>query len=332
MAIPRIDLSMENRSELSEQVVKACEEFGIFKVVNHKVPREVILRMEEEGAEFFAKTSSEKQQASLPNPFGYGCNNIGNNGDVGDLEYLLLHTNPLFISQSSKSISNHPNKFSGAVNDYIEGAKRVACEILDLVVEGLGVQDKFALSKLIKDVQSDSVLRINHYPPNMNKIKQSTWDWDMDPCATSSSKLGNTNNAIGFGEHSDPQILTIMSSNDVAGLQATTHHGIWFTVPPDPPHFFVMVGDALQVFTNGRFTSVRHRVLTNTLKARMSMMYFGAPPLNWWITPLPEMVSSPQNPSRYKPFTWGQYKKAVYSLRLGDSRLDQFKVHHDTPY
>ncbi|MED6168580.1 Gibberellin 2-beta-dioxygenase 2 [Stylosanthes scabra] len=310
MGIPTIDLSMENRSELSEKVVKACEEFGIFKVVNHKVPTEVVSRMEEEGAEFFAKSSMEKQKAGPPNPFGYGCKNIGNNGDVGELEYLLLHTNPLFISQTSKTISNHPNKFSGAVNDYIEGAKGVACEILELVVEGLGVQHKFSLSNLIKHFQSDSVLRINHYPPNINNKKPT----------------------IAFGEHSDPHILTVMRSNDVTGLQASTHHGLWITVPPDPTQFFVMVGDALQVFTNERFRSVRHRVLTNTMKARMSMMYFGAPPLNWWIAPLPEMVSPPQNPSRYKAFTWGQYKKAVYSRRLGDSRLDQFKVHHDTPY
>ncbi|MED6195042.1 Gibberellin 2-beta-dioxygenase 2 [Stylosanthes scabra] len=310
MGIPTIDLSMENRSELSEKVVKACEEFGIFKVENHKVPLEVVSRMEEEGAEFFAKPSMEKQQAGPPNPFGYGCKNIGNNGDVGELEYLLLHTNPLFISQTSKTISIDPNKFSGAVNDYIEGAKGVACEILELVVEGLGVQHKFALSNLIKHLQSDSVLRINHYPPNINNKP-----------------------SIAFGEHSDPQILTIMRSNHVTGLQASTHHGLWITVPPDPTQFFVMVGDALQVFTNGRFRSVRHRVLlTNTMKARMSMMYFGAPPLNWWITPLPEIVSPPQNPSRYKPFTWGQYKKAAYSHRLGDCRLDQFKVHHDTPY
>ncbi|QHO54622.1 Gibberellin 2-beta-dioxygenase [Arachis hypogaea] len=285
MEIPTIDLSMENRTELSKQVVKACEEFGIFKVVNHNVSRE----------------------------------NIGTNGDVGELEYLLFPTNPQFISESSKSISNHPNKFSGAINNYIKGAKGVACKILDLVVEGLGVQDKFALSKLIKDVESDSLLRINHYPPSM------TTDSEMDPCAT-----GNTNNTIGFGEHSDPQILTIMRFNDVAGLQATTHDGIWFTVPPDPHNFYVIVGDALQVFSNERFTSVRHRVLiTDSLKARTSIMYFGAPSLNCLITPLPEMVKPPQNPSRYKPFTWEDYKKAMYSCRLGDSRLDPFKVHND---
>lgn len=108
--IPTIDLSME-RSKLSEFIAKACEEYGFFKVVNHSVPKEVISKLEDEGTEFFSKTSLEKRQASTTTPFGYGCKNIGPNGDMGDLEYLLLHTNPLSISERSKTISKDPIKF-----------------------------------------------------------------------------------------------------------------------------------------------------------------------------------------------------------------------------
>ncbi|XP_007035887.2 PREDICTED: gibberellin 2-beta-dioxygenase 2 [Theobroma cacao] len=312
--LPVIDLSAE-RSEVSKLIVEACEEYGFFKVINHGVSDDIIGQMEEEGLNFFTKPLSEKQKAGPATPFGYGCKNIGFNGDIGEVEYLLLDTNPLSVSQRSNSISNDPNKFSSAVIGYIQAVRGLACEILDLMAEGLWVQDSSVFSRMIKDVESDSLFRLNHYPPILCK------DRETSP----SSFQSHSSSKVGFGEHSDPQILTILRSNDVSGLQISLGDGVWVPVPPDPTAFCVNVGDVLQAMSNGRFLSVRHRALTNPYKSRTSMAYFGAPPLHACVTAPAELVTT-NRPLLYRPFTWGEYKKASYSLRLGDSRLDLFRT------
>ncbi|KAK7392605.1 hypothetical protein VNO78_21048 [Psophocarpus tetragonolobus] len=47
-----------------------------------------------------------------------------------------------------------------------------------------------------------------------------------------------------------------------------------------------------KVMTNGRFRSVKHRVLADSSMSRLSMIYFGGPPLNEKIAPLPSLVSN----------------------------------------
>ncbi|XP_055809410.1 gibberellin 2-beta-dioxygenase 2-like [Solanum dulcamara] len=318
--LPIIDLSLE-KSQILKLIVKASEEVGFFKVINHGVDTNVIKRMEDESYSFFSKPFSQKQCAGPANPYGYGCKNIGFNGDNGEVEYLLLHANPnLSISQTSKNISSDPLMFSCAVKGYVESLRELAANILELMAQGLRVPHTSVFSNLLMDLHSDSLLRINHYPPFNWTPHHLHQDCDTSP--TSLSK-------IGFGEHTDPQILTILRSNDAPGLQISPQKGLWIPVSPHPnTAFSVFVGDTLQALTNGRFKSVRHRAMVNSCKTRMSMVYFGAPsPYARICCPSELLVTTttPHKPYRlYRPFTWAEYKKATYSKRLGDTRLDQF--------
>lgn len=110
VGIPVIDLS-KPRANMSRLIVEACEEVGFFKVINHGVSKILIERMESIALEFFSLPAQEKEKAGPPTPLGYGVRNIGFSGDVGELEYLLLHANPSSISHKAKVISKEPSFF-----------------------------------------------------------------------------------------------------------------------------------------------------------------------------------------------------------------------------
>ncbi|EEF28081.1 gibberellin 2-oxidase, putative, partial [Ricinus communis] len=107
--IPTIDLAKPDSKHL---LVKACEEFGFFKVVNHGVPMEFISKLESKAVKFFSLPLSEKEKAGPPDPFGYGNKRIGKNGDVGWVEYLLFTINQESISKKFFSVLGcNPDEF-----------------------------------------------------------------------------------------------------------------------------------------------------------------------------------------------------------------------------
>lgn len=302
--VPLIDLS---KPDSKHHLVKACQEFGFFKVVNHGVPLEFVTKLEMEAVKFFSLPLSEKEKAGPPCPFGYGNKKIGPNGDIGWVEYILLNTRSESDFKRFESIFGiAPENFRCAVKDYLSSVKKMACEVLELMAEELKIQPKNVFSKLLMDEQSDSAFRLNHYPP-----------------VPESQEL-HGRNLIGFGEHTDPQIISVLRSNNTSGLQIALKDGSWISVPPDQNSFFINVGDSMQVLTNGRLKSVKHRVLANSLKSRLSMIYFGGPPLSEKIAPLPCLMEGEED-SLYKEFTWFEYKKSAYKSRLADNRLGLFE-------
>lgn len=108
--IPLIDLSNPESKHL---IVKACEEFGFFKVINHGVPMDFITKLESEAVKFFSLPLPEKEKAGPANPFGYGNKDIGRKGDIGWVEYLMLTTNPQLNSEIFQSVLGENRKKLG---------------------------------------------------------------------------------------------------------------------------------------------------------------------------------------------------------------------------
>ncbi|XP_075504100.1 gibberellin 2-beta-dioxygenase-like [Primulina tabacum] len=305
--IPVVDLSDPDAKTL---IVKASKEIGFFKVVNHGVSMELISKLEDEAVRFFGLPLEEKQKsAGTANPFGYGNKRIGCHGDVGWVEYLLFCTNhELILQDAGAALPAISESLRCLVMEYVSSVRNLGCEVLQMMADGLQIKPRNIMSKLIKDERSDSCFRVNHYPPSPEL-----------------EAFGGGRNLIGFGEHTDPQIISIARSNHIEGLQICLQDTItWVSVPPDPSAVFIDVGDSLQVMTNGRFRSVKHRVLAGGLGSRVSMIFFGGPPLSQIITPLASLMQEDEE-SSYKEFTWCEYKTSAYNTRLADNRLSHFQ-------
>ncbi|XP_042430013.1 gibberellin 2-beta-dioxygenase 3-like [Zingiber officinale] len=295
--VPVVDLSMPGAAEA---LVRACDDFGFFKIAGHGIPMELMQKLEAEALRFFHFPQADKEKTRPADPFGYGNKQIGPNGDIGWVEYLLFA-----VTADPSAYTYMDCSFRSALLDFMLSVRKLAREVLELMAEGLKLKKREFFSNLVLGDGSDGIFRLNHYPkfPPLEKFNCSL---------------------TGFGEHTDPQLISILRSNNSAGLQISLRDGSWVSVPPDSESFFINVGDTLQVLTNGRFKSVRHRVLANGSKPRISMIYFfGAAPTEK-IAPLEELMGEGER-SKYREFTWSEYKKGAYKTRLGDYRLGQFE-------
>ncbi|CAO2199519.1 unnamed protein product [Urochloa humidicola] len=326
--VPTVDLSAPagpEREAAARALVVACEENGFFRVTGHGVPAELARAAEAAAAAFFAWPQGEKEEAAPA--LGYGSKRIGGSGDLGWIEYLLLGVTPAgaavpvtFASSStlpcaaaaagSSSASSTPaGPLRGLLEEYTVAVRRMATAVLELMAEGLGLAGEGgALARLVTREDSDCMLRVNHYPPR--------------PAAEGGG--GAASLLTGFGEHTDPQIISVLRSNGTSGLEIALRGGAWAAVPPDGDAFFVNVGDTLQVLTNGRFRSVRHRVVVNSERSRVSMIFFGGPPLGEKLAPLPELLGDGGR-SRYREFTWAEFKNSGCRTRLAEDRLSPFE-------
>ncbi|VAH34472.1 unnamed protein product [Triticum turgidum subsp. durum] len=116
---------------------------------------------------------------------------------------------------------------------------------------------------------------------------------------------------FGLVPHTDSDFLTILCQDQVGGLQLMKDSR-WVAVKPRPDALIVNIGDLFQAWSNNRYKSVEHKVVANAKAERLSVAYFLCPSYD-------SLVGTCGEPSPYRPFTFGEYRRKVQESTQNDA-------------
>ncbi|CAL9234178.1 unnamed protein product [Arabidopsis halleri] len=277
--VPVVDLSVSDEDFLLHEVVKASEEWGIFQVVNHGIPEELMRQLQVVGKQFFDLPEAEKEIVAKDGDFeGYKRKYLGgiNNWD----QHLFHRLSPPSII-NYKYWPKNPLQYREVTEEYTKHIKRLTEKILGWLSKGLGLPRE-AFTQSIGGETSEYVLRVNFYPP------------------TQDSEL-----VIGAAAHSDMGAIALLLPNEVPGLQAFKDEQ-WLDLNYINSAVVVIIGDQLMRMTNGRFKNVLHRAKTDKKKLRISWPVFVAPRADMSVGPLPELTGD-ENPPKFETLIYNDY-------------------------
>ncbi|GKB26409.1 gibberellin 2-beta-dioxygenase 8 [Tanacetum coccineum] len=147
---------------------------------------------------------------------------------------------------------------------------------------------------------STGILRVYRYPRSF--FDKSTKVWGMEA-------------------HTDSSVVTILNQYEVAGLQVLSPIDEWIDAKPIPNTLLVHLGDMMQAISDDKYKSVKHRVMVNRERERISVGYFVFPDNDCVI-----------RSSNYKPFTYLDFRNQVQhdiknlGVKVG---LSRFKLNKD---
>ncbi|XP_068645141.1 probable 2-oxoglutarate-dependent dioxygenase SLC1 [Aristolochia californica] len=289
MKLPVIDFAEFytcKRSIALESLAKACEEYGFFQVINHGISDDVVRSMIDASRCFFELPFDERAKYmsnDMSAPVRYGTSwNQNKDGVFCWRDFLKLNCPPL--PEVFPQWPSSPREFRQNAIAYAKETRSLFVKLAGAILESLGlVEDE----TILKEFENGSQLMVlNCYP------------CCPEPDLT-----------LGMPPHTDYGFLTVLLQDSVQGLQIQSK-GAWVTVEPLPNSFVINVGDHLEVFSNGRYKSVLHRVLVNPAKSRISVASLHSLPYSSVISPSTALINE-ENPRRYKDTDFPTFLKYI---------------------
>ncbi|KAI3445767.1 hypothetical protein Pfo_002432 [Paulownia fortunei] len=310
-SIPIIDFSAltsgdpDRRSKAIHDLTKACQEWGFFILVNHGIPEELMNALFTATREFFGLPESEKKQyeaKSASDPIKCGNFNVATTSNQSFTlwrDYLKLYVHPEFHCPLK------PQLLREVVSEYSERTRKLARKLLKAVSDSLELEEHYVDEVLNLD-SSFQLFATNFYPP-----------------------CPQPDQAIGIPAHTDPGFFTFLIHNGVAGLQIE-HDGQWFNADSPQNSILVNAADQLEIFTNGRCKSVKHRAVVNIERERISIVVANGPSREAIVGPASPLVQK-DGRALYHPMKYVEYVESqlTKSRVNGKSLLEQQMIQDD---
>ena len=274
--IPQLDvgalLSGKSDDTLINALERACTDVGFFYVHNHGVAPGLITELRQQADLYFNQPMPEKMKLAIdPHMRGYlpldyssyeGEERAAKSHQEG---FWVGYDRPLGAERPMDGPNvwpEHPAGLKRAMLNYFAAVERLSSALHRGFSMALGLGET-GLDAYFADPMS--LLKLNHYPPqdSPESVKH-----------------------IGVVPHSDSGAFTILWQDDGDGLEIENKNGEWIGAPSIPETFVINIGNVMQIWTDGRFSSTPHRVINRGGRDRYSIPFFVNPGAGAPIGPL----------------------------------------------
>ncbi|KAL5225872.1 hypothetical protein ABZP36_012511 [Zizania latifolia] len=310
-AIPTIDVGRLGEPGDVEEAAKlwaALQSWGLFTVTGHGMPEAFMDEILDATREFFHLPPEEKEKYSNVvdgdkfQPEGYGIDRVDTDEQILDwCDRLYLQVQP----EEERQLQfwpDHPPAFRGLMEEYAVRSEQVFKRVLAAMARTLGLKEEFFVNKVGERIAAYA--RFTYYPP-----------------------CPRPELVYGLKPHTDNSVITVLLlDKHVGGLQLLKDGHRWVDLPVLTHHeLLVVVGDEMEIMSNGVFNAPVHRVVT-TDKERMSVVMFYQPEPHKDLAPSEELVGD-ERPALYKKVKAKTFGDGFWdAFAAGERTIDFLKV------
>ena len=301
-SLPIIDISPLYGDEpdawqaVAGQIDRACRQWGFFYIKGHPISPTRIAEVLGNAQRFFALPVEEKLKIDITQTRhhrGYGAvateqldpTKPSDLKETFDMGLHLPADHPEVLAEKPlRGPNRHPDLSGWAplMEQHYRDMQALAQTLLRAMTLALGIERDFFDTHFNEPV---SVLRLIHYPPR-----------DAASCAEQQ----------GAGAHTDYGCITLLYQDAAGGLQVRNVNGLWIDAPPIDGTFVVNLGDMMARWSNDRYLSTPHRVISPLGVDRYSMPFFAEPHPDTLIQCLPGCQDD-AHPPKYPTTTCAEF-------------------------